>query len=120
MRNGNPHVYDEFVFPGLSINECFDAANECRHGNLPFDPDLDCRCWNVRRKLRQHGTAGKPRPSYSAHVKRRAVQLYADGESSRQVAAMFGASQRTVLGWVKAARVPVRGRGRPWQKREAA
>jgi hypothetical protein len=44
-------VYDEFPWgPGLSLNEALDASNECRHGNLPFDPDLDCSCWNLRRR----------------------------------------------------------------------
>ena len=47
---GNPHIYNEMVAPGLSLNELFDAANECAHGNLPFDTDLDCGCWNLSRK----------------------------------------------------------------------
>jgi transposase-like protein len=89
---------------------------ECRHGRVPFDPSPVCGCFPIEQA--QEVPAARRFPP---HVRRRAVQLYVQGVSSRELASRFGACQRTVLDWVRAAGVPVRGRGRPWpEKRKRA
>lgn len=84
---------------------------------MPFDPSPRCGCFPVEEPPVR---VGVPRPTYGPLVKRRAVRLYQDGLSSREVSERFGCSQRQVLTWVRKAGVEVRRRGRPWPDRKAA
>jgi hypothetical protein len=104
---------DEFpIGPDLSILELTDASNECVHGNLPLDPGLDCSCWKLKVRPGTARPKREPPPGrYPEHVKRRAVQMYAEGETSAVVAGRVGVSEHSVRDWARRAGVVVRSRG---------
>lgn len=109
---------------GLSIHECFDASNECRHGRLPFDKGPRCGCWFIAWRPKQvtepdgYATPYVPDPTevrekhhvYPEHLRFRAVQLYRDGMSLEGAAGRVGACRNSVRAWVVEAGVEVRGR----------
>jgi hypothetical protein len=99
----------------------WDADMECRHGRVPFDPSPRCGCFPVeapgfKPKVVEAppnprlGRTAPPGP-YPEHVRRRAVQLYADGLTSTEIARRLGSSPHSVLVWVRAAGVEVRSVG---------
>jgi hypothetical protein len=113
----NDFTYDEFPFgPDLPLHELFDASNECVHGNLPFDPRLDCSCWNIRRVPSRRSWGAR---RYPEQTRLEAVAMYTAGASMRTVAAQFGVSSRTVRQWVAAAGGEMRPPGNPNLRRAA-
>ncbi len=88
--------FDEFPseLSGLSIHQCFDASNECEHGNLPFDGVI-CGCFVMGFRVSDSDKAVELLRSYAeregrAPTRREWAKVAPHGFGPQRLGRLFG------------------------------